>query len=227
MKLLTRLSMVCLALLLMTATSEAQRGGGGMGGFHGGGGFNGGGGFHGGAPMFRGNPGLNRGFRPGFNPSFRPGFNPGFGRFHSRPIVIAPAFPYDPYPYYSYPYDSYPYDSSQEYVNPEPAPPSSDSTINDLTNQVQQLNDQVQQLQDQLAASRTPPPAPEVRPSESTPTVLVFRNGRRIETQNYAIAGQTLWVMNKSSSSRFPLSDLDLAATRAENLKRGINFSAP
>ena len=215
MKLLTRLSMVCLALLLMTATSEAQRGGGGMGGFHGG------------APMFRGNPGLNRGFRPGFNPSFRPGFNPGFGRFHSRPIVIAPAFPYDPYPYYSYPYYSYPYDSSQEYVNPEPAPPSSDSTINDLTNQVQQLNDQVQQLQDQLAASRTAPPAPEVRPSESTPTVLVFRNGRRIETQNYAIAGQTLWVMNKNSSSKFPLSDLDLTATRAENLKRGINFSAP
>jgi len=159
----------------------------------------------------------------GGNPGFRPGFNPGFGGFHRRPIVIAPAFPYDPYPYYSYPYDS-----SQEYVNPEPAPPSyTDSTVNDLTNQVQQLNDQVQQLQDQLAASRTPPPAPEVRPSESRPAVLVFRNGRRIETQNYAIAGQTLWVVNKNSSSRFALSDLDLAATRAENLKRGINFSAP
>ena len=50
MKLLIRLS-VCLALLLMTATSEAQRGGGGMGGFHGGGG--GMGGFHGGGGYSR------------------------------------------------------------------------------------------------------------------------------------------------------------------------------
>jgi hypothetical protein len=74
MRFLMRLLTVCFALLLMAATSEAQRGGGG---FHGGGGF-GGGGFHGGAPMFRGNPGFRPGFNPGFRPGFNHGFNPGF-----------------------------------------------------------------------------------------------------------------------------------------------------
>jgi len=100
-----RILTVCLALLLIAATTEAQgRGGGGFhsggGGFHGGGG----GGLHAGAPMFRSSPGLRPGFRPGFNPGVRPGFDRGFrpgldrgfrrgfGRFDNRSVVISPFF---------------------------------------------------------------------------------------------------------------------------------------
>ena len=175
------------------------------------------------------NPGFQRpGFRPGFNPGFRPGFRPGFGGFHGQSVVIAPSYPYiSPWTTVE------PYYSSPAYVDSAPAPPSyPDPTINDLRSQVQQLTDEVQQLQAELEAARTPPPpAPELRPSEpeppATPMVLVFRNGRRIESQGYVIVGQMLWVVNENSPLKIPLSDLDLVATRAENLKRGINFRTP
>src|SRR4030095_13590171 len=68
-----RILTVCLALLLMAATAEAQGRGGG--GFHGGGG-----GLHAGAPMFRDNTGLRLGFRPGF------------GGVDNRSVVISPFF---------------------------------------------------------------------------------------------------------------------------------------
>jgi hypothetical protein len=68
-----RILTVCLALLLMAATAEAQGRGGGW--FHGRGG-----GLHAGAPMFRDDPGL------------RPGFRPGFEGFDNRSVVISPFF---------------------------------------------------------------------------------------------------------------------------------------
>jgi len=174
------------------------------------------------------NPGFqNPGFRPGFNHGFRPGFRPGFGGFPGQSIVIAPSYPYIS------PWNTLePYYSSPAYVDSAPAPPSyPDPTVNDLRTQVQQLTDEVQQLQSELAARTAPPPAPEVRPSEprppATPMVLVFQNGRRIESQGYIVVGQMLWVVNENSPLKVPLSDLDLAATQAENLKRGINFRTP
>jgi hypothetical protein len=177
------------------------------------------------------NPGFQRpGFRPGFNQGFRPGFRAGFGGFPGQSIVIAPSYPYiSPFS----PWNTLePYYSSPAYVDSAPAPLAyPDPTVNDLRSQVQQLTDEVQQLQSELAARTAPPPAPEIRPSEPgpppTPMVLVFQNGRRIESQGYIVVGQMLWVVNENSPLKIPLSDLDLAATRAENLKRGINFRTP
>jgi hypothetical protein len=229
MKILT----VCLALLLMAATGEAQGRGGG--GFHGGGG----GGLHAGAPMFRDNPGLRPGFRPGFNPGVRPGFDrgfrprfdrgfrPGFGRFDNRSVAISPFFGF---PFFSTgidPFYSGPIFTAPTYITPGQTTQSiGDQTNEDLRSQVGQLTTQVQQLQAELAAAR----------GQSTPTsavqnvpavTLILKDGRRIEAAGYALVGSTLWILNAQDATKISLSDVDVDATQKENQKRGINVVIP
>jgi hypothetical protein len=59
------------------------------------------------------------------------------------------------------------------------------------------------------------------------PTVLVFRNGHREETQNYAIVGEMLWSFNSQRTERVLLASLDLPATEKANLERGVDFHIP
>ena len=130
-------------------------------------------------------------------------------------------------PYYPQAY--YP----QPFFVPAPNPISitdNSAEIDLLTREVQQLTDQVIQLQTQLASvqNRALAPMPEVSMPQpeapATPVALVFKNGKRIDAQGYAVVGQTLWIFNPSGSQRVALSQLDVAATKAENLKRGIQF---
>ncbi|HUC55743.1 MAG TPA: hypothetical protein VMR90_16960 [Candidatus Cybelea sp.] len=58
------------------------------------------------------------------------------------------------------------------------------------------------------------------------PTVLVFRDQHKVEVQNYAIVGQTLWAF-APQHQKIPLSDLDLQATVKANEDRGVTFSVP
>jgi hypothetical protein len=72
--------------------------------------------------------------------------------------------------------------------------------------------------------------APEVasQPSEPAPaTVLVFRDRRQQEVQNYAIVGQTLWAFSAGKSQKIPLANLDVAATEKANDDRGVTFRVP
>jgi hypothetical protein len=95
---------------------------------------------------------------------------------------------------------------------------------NDATqSQIQQLQGQVSQLQAQ-AANRAPSPKFEEIHSD---TVLVYKDGRKQEIQNYAIVGKTLWIMNENRATKVPLSDLNLAATKRDNEERGIDFNVP
>ena len=59
------------------------------------------------------------------------------------------------------------------------------------------------------------------------PTVLVFRDGHRIEIQNYAIVGQTLWLVDAKAADKISFADLDLDATWKENRGRGVRFPLP
>ena len=85
-----------------------------------------------------------------------------------------------------------------------------------------------QQDQDPYAHSD---PAPQT-PGAATPeppgpaTVLVFRDQHKLEVQNYAIVGQTLWSFSPQRS-RIPLAELDLAATTKANDERGVDFRVP
>jgi hypothetical protein len=229
MKILT----VCLALLLMAATGEAQGRGGG--GFHGGGG----GGLHAGAPMFRNNPGLRPGFRPGFNPGVRPGFDRGFrpgfdrgfrrgfGGFDNRSVVISPFFGF---PFFSTGFDPL-YSGpifTPTYITPDQTTQSTgDQTSEDLRSQVGRLTTEVQQLQAELATARGQS-TPTSAAAQNAPAVtLILKDGRRIEAAGYALVGSTLWILNAQDATKISLSDIDLDATQKENQKREINVVIP
>jgi hypothetical protein len=76
-------------------------------------------------------------------------------------------------------------------------------------------------------------PAPSASPSEASPvadqppTVLIYKDGRQLEVQNYAIVGSMLYDLTSGRRNRVALSDLDLAATAKENDDRGIDFQLP
>ena len=179
------------------------------------------------------NPGFRQGFIPGFG-YYGLGFGPGFGIYPSGAPVLAAPYPY----YYTYnPYGPYPDFAlpnpvTSYYQESSPDTPPPERIINDLTGEIQRLTGEVQQLRDELSSVSAPaPPPPEVRSATPekppTPTVLILRDGRRFETQGYVIAGPTLWIVGDKGPLSFALADLDIASTRAENLKRGIKFLAP
>jgi hypothetical protein len=170
-----------------------------------------------------------RGVAPGFRPS--PGARAPFRSFPRQSVVIAPQVPfYSYYPYY--PYD--PYYSGSYYSQPAYSVQDQSSNIteiNTLNDQIQRLENEVQQLQDELAATRAqqvvPSPlqvTPGTPPPPVKPTVLIFKDGQQKEIQGYAIVGQTLVTSSEDGFQKIALSDLNLDATRNENLKRGINF---
>lgn len=238
------------ALLVMPALAQ-HAGGGHAGGFggHAGGGFSShgsmsavrpSGGFHSGGfshpgvgaygygrPGYAyGRPGFPRGIGPGRYP-YRPGFYPrwgwGWGGYGYPWAWGGYAYPwwygdtgwYDT-SYYSQPY--YPqYDySDQNYAN---YPPSNQA---DLGAEVDRLNDQVASLreqQEEMQNSR--------QTASSNPTELIFRDKHTEQIQNYAIVGQTLWVLTADRARRIPLSDLDLTATKKANEDRGSEFNLP
>jgi hypothetical protein len=81
--------------------------------------------------------------------------------------------------------------------------------------------------QDSYARSAPPPPHQEERTVAAPATVLVYRDQRKQEVQNYAIVGQTLWNFAPQHTQKIPLSDLDIPATKKENDERGVDFRLP
>ena len=133
-------------------------------------------------------------------------------------------------PYYPQAYYPQPYSVLAPYAFNPVSITDNSAEVDLLTRQVQQLTTEVMQLQAQLASvqNQQAATAAELSASQpqvpSTPVVLVFKNGKRIDAQGYAIAGETLWILNSSGSQRVALSQLNVAATKRENLKRGIRF---
>ena len=71
-------------------------------------------------------------------------------------------------------------------------------------------------------------PAIEAAPAKEQPdTLLVFKDGRHVEVQNYAIVGDMLYDMTPGHSHKVLLADLDLDATAKQNDQRGIDFRLP
>ena len=69
-------------------------------------------------------------------------------------------------------------------------------------------------------------PAPE--PQQPQPvTVLVFKDGHKLEVGNYAIVGTTLFDLTAGHPRKIALADLDLEATQKQNDDRGVVFQVP
>lgn len=76
------------------------------------------------------------------------------------------------------------------------------------------------------ASPATPSIAPDVD-DRVTKTLLVFKDGHKVEATNYAIVGQSLWIYTEQDSKRVPLADLDVTATKNANSDRGVTFQVP
>jgi len=63
--------------------------------------------------------------------------------------------------------------------------------------------------------------------ASSPATVLVFRDQRKQEIQNYAVVGAMLWNFAPQHTEKIPLADLDLVATKKANDERGVTFDIP
>lgn len=59
------------------------------------------------------------------------------------------------------------------------------------------------------------------------PTLLVFKDGHKLEVGNYAILGATLFDLTPGHPRKIALTDLDLGATRQQNEDRGVIFQLP
>jgi hypothetical protein len=158
-----------------------------------------------------------------------------------RYVFIDPVYPglsngfYDPYwysPFYSGPY-------LPSYADPYYAGPPRSESNGDLAYQVQLLIREVERLREQQVSSPPPvsrPPAPQPAPPPPPPRApeppppsiaLVFRDGRRLNIQNYASVRQTLFVLGDQGSTKVALSELDLDATQTANPGRVLLFSQP
>ena len=74
------------------------------------------------------------------------------------------------------------------------------------------------------AAQSSADAAPE---SLQSPTTLVFKDGRSVEVENYAIVAQTLYDLSPGHPRKIALADLDLPATEKQNDDRGVTFQLP
>lgn len=163
--------------------------------------------------------------------------------FYPRVYPYVYAYPYG-YPYYSaYVYDPGYYGgyyATNNYDANAAQQQQLNAEIGSLNQQMQQLRQENDDLRDYVTRtdkySRAPMPPPDrgIPQSLQEPalppapaTVLVFRDGHRIETRNYAVVGNTLWILSEKRSEKVPIADLDLTRTQQENEQRGVEFNAP
>jgi hypothetical protein len=64
-------------------------------------------------------------------------------------------------------------------------------------------------------------------PDNEPAAVFIFKDGHKVETQNYAIQGQTLFDFSNNTLKKIKLADLDLDATKKANDDLGITVKFP
>lgn len=186
----------------------------------------------------------------GVNPPLRP---PTFNHrrpLHRRPVIVPVPLYYPSYPTYGpgyeYGYSSPadpPTDQSAELATPETSDDSSNASVASSEDALrmaylQGARDALAQQHDQLTskppAKHDPPaparhiaPDPKPEADDSPATVFVFKDGRKIETRNYAVMGTTLYDLSGPGVKKVQLTDLDTAATIKANDDRGITVKLP
>jgi len=183
--------------------------------------------------------------RPSMFPSSP--FVPGFHHRH-RQVVIPIFVPV--YAGYGYPYSYYPdYDPMvPSYARPavatapveEPQAPAQTVFENRPGYKAPAAYGEPGAAPPAQTATATPASAASAQPAASIapvapepPTILVFKDGHKIEIGNYAIVGETLYNMSGSTgvpgrrAFKIALADLDLDATTKANEERGLEFHLP
>lgn len=76
---------------------------------------------------------------------------------------------------------------------------------------------------DDAADAAPDPPSPAAEPT----TILVFKDGHKLDVGNYAIVGSNLFDLTPGHRMKVALADLDLAATQKTNDDQGLDFKLP
>jgi hypothetical protein len=147
--------------------------------------------------------------------------DPFFPGFFDDPFFSGYGYPY----YGGYP----PYGYSAPPAEPAYAPSDTGNNAA-LSAEIQRLTDEVEDLREEerdrarserrAAASNTSITANE----PGLPVEFIFRDGRHISARNYAIAGQTLWILDEHAAKKFGLANLDVDATQQKNAAKGIDL---
>lgn len=135
-------------------------------------------------------------------------------------------------------YGGYPLSSEDyygQYAQPAQTQPVAVSSGNEveLATEVQRLSDEIQDLREDQRYGRNevrqpPPPGTSLSVVQpSTSTTFVLRDGRRLTAQNYAITGQTIWILSENAAKKVPLADVDLTATEKVNADNGVELHLP
>jgi hypothetical protein len=96
---------------------------------------------------------------------------------------------------------------------------------NELNWKIDRLTDEVERLRDQPAASPPQPSPSRQAAADNLPSrILVLRNGQREEIQNYALVGDTLWILTEQRAHKIPVSEVDMETTKKANGERGLEF---
>jgi hypothetical protein len=160
-----------------------------------------------------------------------PGSSPFFFHHHHRFFRTWPYVGYYGYPYYNYPWpyygdDSYSADSYQNYQANDYSTPYVDNSRQQA--EINRLEDEVERLREERDARESKASASQARAKTELPrTELVFRDKRTEEVQNYAIVGQTFWILSAERARKIPLAELDIPATKKANENRGVEFQLP
>lgn len=170
-------------------------------------------------------------FHSGFQPSFHHGFRPGPGHHRPRSFFPFVSWGWGQYylPYYDYEAEQRAaYEAEQAAARAQEDAAERERRDRELQRTIEDLRAYDEQRDRELAAERAareaaPPPPVAAEPA----TILVFKDGRRTEVQNYAIMGDTLYLISGGRSRKVPLSELDLGATTKANEENGVDFRLP
>lgn len=86
----------------------------------------------------------------------------------------------------------------------------------------QETSEQATQQQSSQSA-----PSRSASGAQPMPAVLVFRDGRQMQVENYVITPNRLFTLGPDQRRTIQLSELDLEATVKANQDRGVSFSVP
>jgi hypothetical protein len=198
-----------------------------------------------GTGAFAGHPVMHHGNK-GFIPQHDGRHHGGFRFNNGYSIPYYPAYYYDPY---SYGYggvvvednSSLPgagtFNTNQQQYPPNYRPSAgNDSVIDEQGGRFYErtiTERSSEPLPDPSAKTQSPPAAPPVSAKASEDngpndvrTLLIFKDGRRLEIANYAIMGTTVYVF-AGDRRKIPLTDLDVDATVKANEDRGTDFHVP
>lgn len=196
----------------------------------------------------------NFGHSSGFVSFGRPFSSGGFRRFGRGPVFFNDCFGFFPCrssffggglfigaPFYGGFYPGYPGFYPDYYAPPPPAGYYDGSNNVALESEVRSLAEQVQDMREDQQEDRRDAqrdnrqsPSQNAQPGRSMSAAIpasavtfIFRDGRRMTAQNYAISGQSLWIFSENSAKRYSLSDIDRDATQKTNEANGVDLRLP